>query len=94
MKKLLVLLVLLLIPTVMALETTQKCLNSTHLETITKWTQCDTTCEDNNITQVINCTHGCDSIDEDCKIAPYKVNLYVVGGIFILIIGLAVALKR
>lgn len=48
---------------VLAMESTQKCLNSTHLQYIVRWTECDGTCTDKNITQTINCTMPMDSTD-------------------------------
>lgn len=60
-------LTLFLIPCVLAIETTQQCLNSTHLEVITKFTFCDSTCTDYNLTQEVNCTNGCDSTVNQCK---------------------------
>jgi len=71
--KLMILLCLLFIPSVFAIEQTTRCLNSTYLETIVEWQECDDTCDDKNITQVVNCTmpvdstERCDSTTNQCR---------------------------
>lgn len=96
MRKLSLILVIFLmffIPTVLAFESTQECLNSSHLEKLIKWTECDNTCEDKNITQVVNCTHGCDTTYNQCKyiersgtgnIAAVLVLTFITGSFFFL----------
>jgi len=72
-------LILLLIPTVFAFETTQECLNSTHIQWMLKWNECDGSCEDKNLTQLVNCTSGCDTINNICRYTE-KSNLADVVG--------------
>lgn len=60
MKKLIsLLIILLLIPSALALEYTQRCLNSTHLETTVEFEICEeSNCTDWSTAQVSNCTSG------------------------------------
>jgi len=85
---------LLIIPSILAIQSKDTCLNSTHLETRIEWTQCGSTCEDKNITQVINCTYGCDTVDDECKEPEYMINLYIIGIIVGFIILMVVVLRR
>jgi len=61
---------LIFLPNIMALEAMTRCVNSTHLETITEWSESGT---DYNITQTINCTkpydstERCDDTINQCK---------------------------
>lgn len=48
---------------VRAIEETYRCINDTHLEIALVYTDCDGTCTDKNITQVVNCTMPVDSIE-------------------------------
>ncbi|NIO19594.1 MAG: hypothetical protein GTN76_02310 [Candidatus Aenigmarchaeota archaeon] len=68
MKIILVLfLILLFIPVVFSVEGKKECMNSTHLSTILEWTKCDPSCTTYNVTQTMNCTYGCDTVNNVCK---------------------------
>jgi len=85
----------LLIPNIMAIQSTQECLNSTHLKTRLEWTKCDTTCQDYNITQTaVRCPYGCDTVDEECKEPEWKTNLYIIGIVIVIMIIIVWVLKR
>ena len=94
MKKILLLIGLLLLPSVLALTSENQCLNDTHLETLIEWSECDTTCTDKNITQVVNCTHGCDAALQECEPPPYENYLFIIAAIFVIIIIIALVFKR
>jgi len=83
------------VPLISAQEIVQRCLNSSYLETKIEWVECDSTCESKNWTQpAINCTYGCDPVDEECKEPPYKINLYIIAIIGVIIIVMAIILKK
>lgn len=64
---------LFLFNSVFGFETTRRCLNDTHLETLMNWTECDGSCTAKSNIQVTNCTmptdstSRCDSSVNQCK---------------------------
>jgi hypothetical protein len=82
-------------PAVMPMETLRECINSTHLQTIMPYTQCDGSCTEKNITQLINCTSGCDQPNNICKYSMKSDSSYasIIGMGIVAVIFLVLSMQ-
>jgi hypothetical protein len=99
LKYLALLILLMLIPSVNAIEYQTICLSNTTLSQYANFTSCERTstmenCTYYNFSQIVPCNYGCDSVTSKCKDAPYITYLEIIAVIIIVILILAWVIKR
>jgi hypothetical protein len=84
-----IILIVLFIPSVMALQYRNVCNDNQTLNKFMNFTACENvTCIDYNFTQNVNCEYGCDTTTNSCNQSP--IYQYLTVGIILLVITIII----